>query len=105
MAKYHGDIGFAVSAVDDGGDVWTDSIEERTYYGDITRHYRRNDSREALVDDLVLNMQLSIVADPYAMENFQTIRYITYQGARWKVTNIEVSYPRLILEIGSVYNG
>lgn len=104
MAKYHGLIGFGTTH-DIGIDEWRDDIVEKAYYGNITRHYRRNDSRDSLNDDLVLNMQLSIVADPYAMENFQSIRYITYKGARWRVTDIEVAYPRLILEIGSVYNG
>jgi hypothetical protein len=26
-------------------------------------------------------------------------------GANWKISNVEVHYPRLILTIGGVYNG
>ena len=48
---------------------------------------------------------LSIVADPYAKENFQYIRYVEWMGTRWKVTNAEVSYPRIILTLGGMYNG
>lgn len=32
------------------------------------------------------------------------MRYIEFMGAKWKITNIEVQYPRLILTVGGVYN-
>lgn len=48
---------------------------------------------------------ISIVADKYANEHFFLIRYVMWEGVRWTVTNVEVRAPRLLLSIGSVYNG
>ena len=58
-----------------------------------------------LNDDLVLNNQLSIVADAYANQHFFAIRYVRWMGALWKITNVEVQRPRLLLTVGGVYNG
>lgn len=52
-------------------------------------------------DEEVLSVPVSIEE----VVNFQNIRYITYLGANWKVTSIDVQYPRLVLSIGGVYNG
>ena len=45
------------------------------------------------------------MADSYAEENFFAIKYVRWMGARWVVTNVEVRRPRLILNLGEVYNG
>ena len=42
----------------------------------------------------------------YALNHFNSIRYIKWHGGCWKVTGIDAStYPRLKLTIGGVYNG
>jgi hypothetical protein len=33
------------------------------------------------------------------------MRYVEFMGTKWKITNIEVQYPRLTLSIGGEYNG
>ena len=104
MARYSGKIGFAVTKETKPG-VWVDEITERTYYGDLTRNTRRLQSSGNLNDDLVISNELSIVADPYANENFHSMRYAFYMGTRWKITDIEVQYPRLNLTLGGVWNG
>ena len=48
---------------------------------------------------------ISIVADPYANENFFAIRYVQWMGTLWKVTEVEVQSPRLLLRLGGKYNG
>lgn len=48
--------------------------------------------------------EFSIVADPFAYANFHSMRFIEYMGAKWKISNVEVQYPRLILTVGGVYN-
>ena len=48
--------------------------------------------------------EISLVADPYARENFHMIRYACFMGTRWEVTSVEVQYPRLVLTLGGVYN-
>ena len=71
----------------------------------MTRNARRLQSSGNLNDNLVIANELSIVADPYANENFHAIRYAEFMGAKWKISSVQVQYPRLVLELGEVYNG
>lgn len=105
MAKYYGKIGFGVTEETKPG-VWTPRIKERDYFGDVIRNTRRwQSASEQQNDNLTISNRISIVADAFAYQNFHTIRYIEWMGAKWKVNSVEVSHPRLILEIGEVYNG
>ena len=56
-------------------------------------------------DQLIVNNSISILADAHALNHFFEIRYVVWEGAKWKVTNVEVQRPRLILTLGKVYNG
>ena len=103
MAKFFGAIGFTHAKEISPG-VWNDTTE-RKYFGDILRNTRRLQSSDKVNDDISVSNKLSVVADPYAVENFHSIIYVKWMGARWKVTSVEVQYPRLILELGGVYNG
>lgn len=105
MAKYHGKIGFVQTKQIRPG-VTVEVADERVYNGDILRSQKRwEQSSNQLNENLTLNNQFSIVADPYAYDNFFAIRYIWYMGAKWKVTNVEIARPRLLLTVGGVYNG
>lgn len=104
MAKFYGIIGYAVSTETAPG-VWTDVITEKTYYGDVIRNARRLEVGEGLNDNINISNLISIVSDPYATQNFHTMKYVRYMGADWKITNVDVQRPRLILTIGGVYNG
>lgn len=104
MAKFFGAIGYAVTEETKPG-VWKEQITEREYFGELIRNTRRLQSTDQLNDDINVANELSIVADPFAYENFHTMRYVKFMGAKWKITNVEVQYPRLILTIGGVYNG
>jgi len=106
MAKYFGKIGFAETGEVRPG-VWKDQIVEHEYYGDITRNMssRRETQNGELNDNIKVSNQISILADPYALHNFSSIRYIEWMDTRWKVSSVEVQQPRLILELGGVYNG
>ncbi len=103
MAKWFGTIGFA-ETVETSPGIWEEQITKRNYYGDLTRNTRRLQSADKLNDDIVINNELSIVSDPYANEHFHNMRYAEFQGAVWKITNVEVQYPRLILSLGGLYN-
>ena len=104
MAKYYGKIGYAETVETDPG-VWTEQIIERSYYGDMIRNIRRLQSAEQVNDNINIANDLSIIADPYAINNFHSMRYAEFMGAKWKISNVEVQYPRLILTLGGVYNG
>lgn len=103
MAKFYGKIGFMKTTETSPG-VWEEEITDRYYYGDVTRNMRRWDSSQNQNDDLKINNEISIVSDPYAVQNFHAIRYVEWMGSLWKVTSVDVQYPRLTLSIGGVYN-
>lgn len=104
MAKFYGVIGYAETKETKPG-VWSEVINERSYYGDVLRISRRLQAGENLNDDFTVNNEISIVADPFAYQNFHAMRYIKWMGASWKVVKVDVQRPRLILSIGGVYNG
>lgn len=105
MAKYSGKVGYGPSSVESKPGVWEEVIVERDYVGDILRNTRRLQSGESVNDDLSVNNMISIVADPYANENFFAIRYVQWMGTLWKVAEVEVQSPRLLLRLGGKYNG
>ena len=104
MGKFHGNIGFAEQYEARSG-VWSNRIVERGYFGDVVSlSFSSQNSSDTTNDDIRLNNRVEIVSDTYAIENFQFMKYVTYMGVKWKITNVEVRYPRLVLSIGGVYN-
>lgn len=102
--KYAGEIGFGVSS-EVRPSVWQETIVTRRYKGDVNRVSRRLQSADKINDDVVISNEIEIFADAFAYENFQNIKYVTWMGTKWAVNTITVEHPRLILEIGGVYNG
>lgn len=103
MPKFYGAVGYA-ETVEISPGVWEEQITERNYYGDVIRNTRRLQSADKINDDINISNEISIVADPYANDHFYAIRYVVFQGAKWKVSNVDVQYPRLILSLGGLYN-
>lgn len=104
MAKFYGNIGYIKTEEVEPG-YWEEKVTERPYYGDITRNTSRFQSSGGVNDNIEVNNNISIVADPYANQNFRYMRYVEFMGAKWKITNAEVQYPRILLTLGGVYNG
>jgi hypothetical protein len=106
MARFFGEVGYgsSVEAPASSG-VWVDVITEIAYFGDVIRDTRKLDSGEKLNDDINVSNSISIVADEYAINHFFKIKYVRWAGVLWTVTNVESRPPRLILSLGSVYNG
>ena len=104
MAKYYGKIGYE-RMVESTPGVWTPVTTVKSYYGDVYKQTRRLDGGQQVNDNINISNQFSIVADPYAYDNFRWIRYVELMGAKWKITNVEVQYPRLLLSVGGLYNG
>ena len=103
MAKFFGKIGYAETKQTSPG-VWEEEITERDYFGDLTRNTRRLQSSGNLNDNIVVANDISIIADPFANQNFHSMRYVEFMGTKWKISNVEVQYPRLILTLGDQYN-
>lgn len=103
MSKYYGSVGYATLS-ETSPSVWVEEVTERSYYGDVTRNRRRLESGTGLNDNINISNEISIVGDPFAYENFHAMRYATFMGTKWKITDVEVQYPRLILTLGGIYN-
>lgn len=101
--KFYGKIGYVDTAETKPG-VYEEVVTERDYYGDVTRKISKWQTADKLNDDLTVNNEISIVADQYAYQHFSLIHYVIWEGVKWKINTIAVQHPRLILEIGGVYN-
>lgn len=105
MAKFHGVIGFS-TFVETAPGVHQAQITEVVYSGDVLREaVQMVPSSQNLNDNAVISSRVSIIADPFALENVAAIKYVVMHGVKWRVTNWEHSFPRLILRLGEVYNG
>lgn len=104
--KFYGKVGFWEKDVEVKPGVWKpDAIKELPYTGDVLRDNRRFQASDTQNDKFTINNQISILGDTYAHENWPSIRYVIWNGVKWKVNSVTVDYPRLTLEIGGVYNG
>ena len=103
MAKFYGEIGYVETTETEPG-IWVENIVKRNYYGDLIRNTRSLVSSGNVNDNINISNEISILADPYANEHFHSMRYVEFMGSKWKITNVEVKYPRLILTIGGLYN-
>lgn len=105
MAKFYGPIGY-VQTVETSPGIWTDEVTERNAYGEeIKPNSTWVSNPDSTNDNLKINKKISIVADPYALSHYSSIKYVEFMGVKWKVTNVEPNYPRLILTLGGLYNG
>ena len=106
MAKFYGAIGYFMGnkETETGSGIWIEDIVERNYSGDVLKNIIRTKSGETLNDNITVDNRLSIIADPFANENLQLMRYVKWMGASWKITSFEILRPRLLLTIGGVYN-
>lgn len=108
MARFFGKVGFGLTKESDPENhpgIWTEDIIERNYYGDVTRLRQSWSSGSGANDDLSIQNQISIVADPFANEHFATIRYVEWMNQLWKISSVEAQSPRLILTLGGLYHG
>ena len=105
MTKWFGKVGYSETVETTPG-VWTPQDTVREYYGDIKRNTTRwaGDSNSTN-DDLTVNTQISIVADPFALDKFYSMKWIEFMGAKWKITNVAPQPPRLNLTLGGLWNG
>lgn len=104
--RFFGEVGYgdSVETPPESG-VWVDEITEYTYQGDVIRNVRNIEDGTSINSNITVSNSISIVADQYALDHFFDIKYIKWMGKPWVVTSVEVKHPRLILSLGSVYNG
>lgn len=111
MAKCYVEIGFATTkeqmtneTVPRGTGIWVEEFVRKNYYAELIRNTRTTGSDDKVNSDINLSNSFSILADPYLNENYFSIRYIKFKGHKWRVSDVEVQYPRLIINVGGIYN-
>lgn len=103
--RFYGKIGL-FTQVETAPGVWDDAIVEKGVYGETVRDNRRFQNHSTQNDNITISNSFSIVADKEAYTYFHNIRYIEYMGTKWKVESVDASNPpRLVLDVGGVYNG
>lgn len=103
--KFFGVIGFSEANLEVSPDVFRDGIVEKKYAGDLLRASRKFSTSENQNDEITMSNRISIIADTYARQNWDCIKYVIWNKKKMKVTNVEIDYPRITLELGGVYNG
>ena len=104
MAKFYGVIGYAIQKETSPG-VWKDSIIEKNYRGDVVLNQQRWQKSEGANEDHNLDNSISIIGDEFAYANFGYMKYIVWHSQKWKIQSININRPRIVLQIGGVYNG
>ena len=105
MAKFRGKIGYTVSEEDPNRPgIYVEKVVERTYYGTINRIINNVQPNEKFDKDVHLNMELEILADGFASQNFAFMRYVEYMNSKWEITSAQVRRPRIVITFGGVYN-
>lgn len=102
MPKYCGCIGYA-ETVETSPGVWQEQITERKYIGDVIKNSRRLTSA-GVNSDVTISNTISIVADAYAYEHINSMRYVVWMNSKWKASVVEVARPRLNITLGEMYN-
>lgn len=104
MAKFYGKVGYVQTQMGARG-VYSEVATEKYHRGDIIRNSKQTVTEGEVNASLSVSNEISIVADPYALENFHSIRYVEFMNSKWTVTRVNVQYPRLLLTLGGIYNG
>jgi len=104
MARFYGVIGYG-KAVETVPGVWEDVITEQKLFGDVLRDTRRSVESDKVNNDLTVGNRISVVASPKILEAIQAVKYITWLGTYWTISDVEVEPPRIIFGLGGVYAG
>lgn len=102
--RFFGKVGYQIET-EDTDSVWVKTMVAKSYFGDVIRNNTRRDTGDTINDQIDINNRISIVADPFAFENFQNMKYVEWLKQLWNIKSIELQPPRIILEVGGVYNG
>lgn len=107
MEKFYGAIGFGLNEQKETSPgVWETYPIEKNFYGDVLHVDRRLENTDNVNDGINISNRISIIADPWTINNVYEIKYITYKNKKWKVREVDASSPpRLLLTLGGLYNG
>lgn len=109
MAKFTGTLVVIYDYQDDGTGVYKPVTKSHPIAGDLLQQYVKTDSGEKINDDLSISNRFSILASPSLISFISegaskpiTSMYINYYGVNLKITNIQISPPRVIFTTGPI---
>ena len=104
--KYHGYIAFSTEVFDDNTGVTIEQMTRREYYGEVIRDSKSNENNNQIVDGFTLSNEFSVIADAFMREHFYKMRYLEWQGVKWKIKSAtnDPDRPRIKIHVGEVYN-
>lgn len=104
MAKWYGKIGYVKTAETTPG-KWEEVATEVYYAGDvITNPTITLENGEGINNNINVTNQISVIADPYAFENLNFMKYIEFYGVLWNIKSVSVAErPRLLISLGGEY--
>jgi len=104
--KFSGDAGFAIEVESNRPGVYKEDIVERRVRGDVLNAgYNYTTDASSTSDDTSIQNRLSIIMDAFLKEHLGDLRYITYMGVKWKISGFTINAPRIIINLGGIYNG
>lgn len=104
--KYSGNAGFRITDVEVEPDVFEPQVVVKKVRGDVvtSRYHHDQNGDKSTIDNIRITNQISLVADQFFMKHISNLLYLEYQGVKWKVESFAIRPPRVILDLGGVYN-
>ena len=104
--KYSGNAGFRITDVEVDPDVFEPQVVVKKVRGDVvtSRYHHDQNGDKSTIDNIRITNQISLVADQFFMKHISNLQYLEYQGGKWKVESFNIKPPRVILDLGGVYN-
>lgn len=103
MRRFFGKVGYVTEVRSD--DVSEDVATEREYYGEVKRSSRFFRTGDSVLGEVTQQTRIEVMADAYALENYEDIRYVIKAGTPWIVESVVEERPRLVLVLGGRYTG
>ena len=103
MARFYGKIGF-VDTYESSPGIWSERTVSKTYSGDVLNNRRRFENGESINDNPVMVNYISVVGDDYMLDNYEMMRWVEFNSKRWKITAVELEYPRVKINFGGLWN-
>lgn len=104
MAKYSGLVGYGIQTETTPG-VWKTVDTPRMMKGDFYMESSRHQNGDKVNDDISLNHRISLMGDEWVMKHYPLMRWIEIDGIKWEITSVELKRPRVIVNVGGLYNG
>lgn len=79
-------------------------IVEKPYRGDIVQYTQRLQQADQMTPDVIFSAQISINADLYLSNHWESVAYVLYKGVKWSPTAINIDFPRVVISVGGKYH-